>query len=205
VNYPTDYAWAEEHKRTYSRATKVRCISSAYLDLDERKKEIYGKYFRPAGIGVGSFEHWWAKNSVATSKNMIESSLDWTFKAKRKYPLGRFNTEEFPALYVAKEVKTAIDEVMHNLKHRDKPFKYTVFSLFATGDLVDLRPHVFSGRWNMPSDHYECQLIAAHVRTVSGIVGIASPSKRSAGGNCCAIFSRSSVEAGMVVETGTAP
>ncbi len=126
---------------------------------------------------------------------LVERVIDWIFDPTRRIPPGRFNDASFPALYGAKEPITARKE---RAWWGTAGVEYVMFSVAFSGSVVDLRPAIDAGVFQLEPDHNKCRAFAADVFGTCD--GIASYSYRHRDGSCCAIFVRAGVEPGVITE-----
>lgn len=195
------------HQKSYTDATKYRCVDRATLYPDITREAAQLAYFSGPLFGDGTaFKLYWKSRrgpvGQAKDERAISDNLNyWFSKAFPPYSAGRFNTAAFPALYTAKEIETAQEERFHYLKASTKPFDWAVYSILVTSHVADLRPQAADGSFVIEEDHVPCRTIAETLRTKVG--GVAWPSKRFAGGSCCAMFSVDGVKPGVLAAVGT--
>jgi hypothetical protein len=196
------------YRRDYSGARKFRCVDRATMFI-ETVEESVGRQFENAGISRERFGKYWSlltrsrPNRSSPQIAITENFGYWFTHTTSLYRPGRFNTDKFPALYTAKETQTAICERLHYAIGATKDFEYVVYSIYVTGDAIDLRPLEDAGKFHIEEDHLPCQNAADVIRHLSK--GVVWFSFRKKGGACCAFFSCDEVKAGEIVEEGTFP
>ena len=190
--------------RIYKEAEKFRCVARATVFPESIKEQVRLRYF--AHLSMPAFEKYW-RSKVGHMATVVETGESLTrnfcylFKeAAPPYVEGRFNTENFPVLYTAKNPETARTERFHYVD-ADAPFDFVIYSVSANGKVADLRPFEERGELVIGEDHGPCREIAA--KLLGRCSGVAWNSVRLEGGACCAFFSCDEVKAGVVVEEGT--
>ena len=183
-------------KRSYKSALKFRCILRLIYDPPygySRKREPH----IDAGLTDEEIvEEIGLPPPALADAEAIARTVDYTFDFDRgRFAPGRFNTERFPALYTAKEPRTAEKERRHHwpaLGGEDPAF--VVFSIRYTGTALDIRKDIAAGVLPFPEEFEGCQPYAEEA-LAKRCNGLAAPSKRDPGGSCCAIFDRRGIEA----------
>lgn len=187
--------------------TKARCVAAGVFFPNIIRESATDKYFQKARIPSQVSKYFWDKRISKIDEeesDLIRRNISYLFDGNvTVFSPGRFNTDEYGVLYTAKEAETAKKERFHYVSGRDKPFEYVVFSLSASGCLIDLRNYVDEqGRDLSQLPHSDCQDVAKQYRIEQNrpCVGIISLSARNPGGSCCTFFEIDQIEPGQILE-----
>lgn len=187
---------------------KARCVAAAIFFPDRMKEQAQNKYLSRAGISsrVGNvyLKNRSGKTGELSISELIRRNIDYLFDGKKDvFTPGRFNDKDFAVLYTAKEVETAKAERFYHLAQKDKPFAYVVFSIFASGCLIDLRNSISKlGNPLHQSSYDECAEVAREIIKDPQIEcdGLISQSARNKGGSCCNFFGVEKIDTGDLLE-----
>lgn len=202
-----------EPKRLLDGREKTRCVAAGIFFPDRAIKNATQKYLNKAGISALVARRFWENRSSRTNSasetELIRSNVSYLFDGHRTvFSPGRFNTEDFPVLYTAKEAETAKSERFYYVAERDQPFEYVVFSLYASGCMVDLRSYKDGQGVDLSQlPHDDCQAVAKRIREDDGMScqGVISQSARHSGGSCCNFFEIEGLEPGSIIEHAVLP
>lgn len=172
--------------KPYENAVKFRCVARATMYPGEVKEKVRKKYM--ANMPQAVFERYWKTRVAEAARNEADAvtrNFRYLFDSRvPPYAEGRFNTDAFPALYTAKSIETAKAERFHYATP-GRPFPYVVYSIFANGDVVDLRPFQDARELELSNDHTNCRTIAKQVH--GRCSGVAWYSVREEG-SCCVFY-----------------
>lgn len=191
---------------SHDESRKLRCVARHLIYIDEKQDDAKLRYAQRANISGSSFARYWRMKSklVATREDRQRITANFRYlwdHGRAPYREGRFNREDYPALYTARDTSTAKAERFHYIDEGSKDFDYVVYSMSAEAKVADLRPHEDVGRLAMTDDHRPCRSIADKVRHLRD--GIAWYSVRLKGGACCVFFTCDAMEALQIEEEGT--
>jgi len=187
------------NSKNYTSAEKLRLIAADYFFYDRRRATVF-EMFGKGRLSLEEIDAYFESRNISAGQNEIERAVEFVFR--EPYSPGRFNDNQMPTLYTAKDEMTCREEKRFYLAAAGvKQLEYVIFSVLFTGNLIDLRRSIDLRTWTMPIDHGPCQLIGVQIAK-EGYDGIVAPSARNAGGSCCAIFVRTTVVRGSVKETG---
>ncbi|NVK20848.1 MAG: RES family NAD+ phosphorylase [Methylocystaceae bacterium] len=197
--------------RNLDRRFKARCVGAGVFFPKLATERAEEKYLKKAGITSGVSQVYWSgRLRVAIDadiRDLIHSNISYWFSGEHDlYSPGRYNGDDFPVLYTAKEIETAKNERFFHLREKDKPFDYVVFSVSASGNMIDIRGMTTLGGVPLEDAPYnECQKIAREIieDTLIDCEGIISFSARNSGGSCCNFFRIEEVLPGEIIEDGT--
>jgi hypothetical protein len=192
-------------KKPYDSRLKHRCILQIHFDPSydyKRKADV----LRSAGNSEAEIRAIIGNPPIKVDdSSLIARSLNYTFDPSKKgrYHVGRFNDQNFPALYTASDIDTARAERGHWYK-KSEDAAFVIFTIKFSGVARDIRDDISSGKLPFPDDYVQCQRYAVEAMK-AGCDGIAAPSKRDLRGSCCAIFAKDCVVGDNVASRGSFP
>lgn len=195
--------------KPYDRQLKFRCVARYYFD-DRYRYQREQRSLQVLGLSPDEiYDELGAPPMKRPAPDEIAASITYTFQDRSKgdYSSGRFNTDEFPALYTAGDSATAFGERHYHwvkdLSVSNPDAGFVIYTVRFTGQLRDIRAAIAAEALPFPdADYFSCQAVG-EAALDDGLDGVVAPSKRVSSGSCCAVFRKGAVEPVDVVEVGT--